>query len=96
MVDSPPETENRSAVPLALARSRYSLLRGTASVRDLCARARKLGHRRIALVDRDNIYGLWPFLAACRDQGLRPLVRSTHNVSKPTTPQHGGMLWKES
>jgi DNA polymerase-3 subunit alpha/error-prone DNA polymerase len=28
----------------------------------------------LALVDRDNLYGLWTFLAACRDEGLRPVV----------------------
>ncbi len=77
-------------MPLALARSRYSLLRGTASVRDLCARARKLGHRRIALVDRDNIYGLWPFLAACRDQGLRPMVGA--EVSDPNGKETAAAL----
>jgi len=47
---------------------------GTASVPVLCRRARKLGYRRIALTDTDNLYGLWPFLRACRREGLVPIV----------------------
>ena len=29
---------------------------------------------RLALTDTDNLYGLWPFLAACRREGLTPIV----------------------
>ena len=55
-------------------RSHFSLLRGTASPARLCALARKHGYTGLALTDRDNLYGLWPFLAACRREGLRPVV----------------------
>ena len=47
---------------------------GTASVRRLCRRARKLGYQRLALTDTDNLYGLWPFLSACRREGIVPIV----------------------
>ena len=60
-------------VPLAV-HSHYSLGRGTASPGELVRAARKLGYRRVALTDRDNLYGLWPFLEACREAGLIPLV----------------------
>jgi len=60
-------------VPLAV-KSHYSLMYGTASVRRLCRRARKLGYQRLALTDTDNLYGLWPFLSACRREGIVPIV----------------------
>jgi len=47
---------------------------GTASVPALCRRARKLGYHRLALTDTDNLYGLWPFLSACRREGLEPII----------------------
>jgi DNA polymerase-3 subunit alpha/error-prone DNA polymerase len=47
---------------------------GTASPRQLCRAARQLGYERLALTDTDNLYGLWPFLAACRREGITPVV----------------------
>lgn len=60
-------------VPLTV-RSYYSMMWGTASVRAICRQARLLGYRRLALTDTDNLCGLWPFLAACRDEGIIPAV----------------------
>ncbi len=66
--------------PLRL-RSYYSLLQGTASPAALCRRAKELGYPGLALTDRDNLYGLWDFLKACRREGLRPVVGA--EVSEP-------------
>jgi DNA-directed DNA polymerase III PolC len=55
-------------------RSYFSFLRGTASPAHLCALAKEYGYDGLALTDRDNLCGLWPFLAACRREGLRPVV----------------------
>ncbi len=60
-------------VPLTI-RSNYSLMWGTASIKGLCRHARRLGYDRLALTDTDNLYGLWPFLTACRREGLTPMV----------------------
>ncbi len=60
-------------IPLAV-RSYYSLMWGTRSPRKICAVARELGYRRLALTDTDNLYGLWPFLSACRQEGITPIV----------------------
>ncbi|MDD2464871.1 MAG: DNA polymerase III subunit alpha [Desulfobulbus sp.] len=54
--------------------SSYSLMRGTASPRGLCRYARKLGYTTLALTDCNNLYGLWFFLNACREEGLRPII----------------------
>ncbi|WDP90294.1 MAG: DNA polymerase III subunit alpha [Desulfobacter sp.] len=60
-------------IPLTV-RSHYSLMWGTAPVRRLCAHARAMGYHSLALTDTGNLYGLWPFLDACRDYGLRPII----------------------
>ena len=54
--------------------SHYSLMWGTPSPREACRAARQLGYERLALTDTDNLYGLWPFLAACRREGITPIV----------------------
>jgi DNA-directed DNA polymerase III PolC len=54
--------------------SYFSLMRATASPRTLCRRARQLGYTTVALTDNNNFYGLWPFLAACREEGLQPII----------------------
>jgi DNA polymerase-3 subunit alpha/error-prone DNA polymerase len=60
-------------IPL-IVRSHYSLMWGTASPRQICRAARRMGYERLALTDTDNLYGLWPFLAACRREGITPIV----------------------
>jgi DNA polymerase-3 subunit alpha/error-prone DNA polymerase len=54
--------------------SHFSLMWGTASPAELCQDARKKGYTRLALTDRDNLYGLWPFLRACEQAGITPIV----------------------
>ena len=60
-------------IPLTV-RSYYSLMWGTRSPQKICAVARQLGYRRLALTDTDNLYGLWPFLKSCEYQGIEPIV----------------------
>ncbi|MGD8836313.1 MAG: DNA polymerase III subunit alpha [Desulfobacteraceae bacterium] len=60
-------------IPLTV-RSNYSLMWGTASIKTLCRHARQLGYDRLALTDTDNLHGLWPFLTACRTEGITPIV----------------------
>jgi len=60
-------------VPLWV-RSHYSLGRGVGSPEALCRRAKELGYQVLALTDRDNLYGLWEFLRACRRHDLRPIT----------------------
>ena len=69
-------------IPL-VTHSHYSLMQGTTSAARLCRAARKLGYRRLALTDTDNLYGLWPFLTACRREGITPVVGA--EVTDPKT-----------
>jgi len=70
-------------VPLSV-HSRYSLMWGNSDIRTLCRSAAQMGYRRLALTDTDNLYGLWSFLAACRDEGIDPIIGAelTDPVSK--------------
>ncbi len=60
-------------VPLTV-RSHYSLMRGTDSPSAICRAARRMGYKRLALTDTDNLYGLWKFIHACRQEGIQPIV----------------------
>lgn len=60
-------------IPLTV-RSHYSLMWGTASPKKICRAAKALGYNRLALTDTDNLYGLWPFLNACRQENITPIV----------------------
>jgi len=67
-------------IPLTV-RSNYSFMWGTAPVKRVCRAARRLGYTHLALTDTDNLCGLWPFLTACRREGLTPIVGA--EVSDP-------------
>ena len=60
-------------IPLVV-RSHCSLMWGTSAPEDLAIAARQHGYQRIALTDTDNLYGLWPFLQACREHEVTPIV----------------------
>lgn len=55
-------------------RSYYSLMRGCSSPARLARRAAGLGHGSLVLCDLNSLAGLWEFLAACKENKLRPLV----------------------
>ncbi|WP_319547725.1 DNA polymerase III subunit alpha [Desulfogranum marinum] len=54
--------------------SHYSMMEGTASMAELCRQARQIGYRTIAVTDMNNVYGLWTYLSACQEHGLRPII----------------------
>ncbi|MGD8284567.1 MAG: DNA polymerase III subunit alpha [Desulfobacterales bacterium] len=60
-------------IPLTV-RSSYSLMWGTASVRQVCLTAKRLGYDRLAITDTDNLYGLWPFIRTCDNEGITPII----------------------
>ncbi|MEJ2690446.1 MAG: PHP domain-containing protein, partial [Deltaproteobacteria bacterium] len=76
-------------IPLTI-RSNYSFMWGTASVKQVCRTARRLGYTRLALTDTDNLCGLWPFLTACRREGLTPIVGA--EVTDPQRKQRAVCL----
>jgi DNA-directed DNA polymerase III PolC len=74
-------------------RSYYSLQQGVASPATLCRRARELGYQALAMTDRDNLYGLWEFLRACRTEGLVPVVGA--EISEPESGKVATFLVKD-
>ena len=54
--------------------SRYSLMRGTASLEALCRRVLELGMDTVALTDTNGLYGLIFFLQVAREMGVRPII----------------------
>ncbi len=78
-------------IPLTV-RSGYSLMWGTCPIKTLCGHARRLGYTRLALTDTDNLYGLWPFLAACEQEGIRPIIGA--EITDKTTPRRAVCLVK--
>ena len=67
-------------IPLVV-RSHCSLMWGTSAPEHLAVAARQHGYRRVALTDTDNLYGLWPFLQACREEDVTPIVGA--EISEP-------------
>ena len=78
-------------VPL-VARSHFSLMQGVGSPEELLQAARRLGYRRLALTDTDNLYGLWEFLEACRREDLpsAPLIGA--EITEPETSRRAVLL----
>ncbi len=70
-------------IPLTL-RSHYSLMWGTSSIKQLCRRAKFLGYAKLALTDTDNLYGMWPFIFACKELGIEPLIGA--EITDPILP----------
>ena len=67
---------------------------GTASVKALCRHARTLGHTTLALTDTDNLYGMWPFITACKNEGIIPVIGA--EITDPNTPHRAVCLVKTS
>jgi error-prone DNA polymerase len=54
--------------------SSFSPLWGVHPPEALCAAAKRLGQRRLALTDRNGLYGIPHFLEAAREAGLSPII----------------------
>jgi len=54
--------------------SHYSKGWGIPDVDEICDAVRACGMDRVALTDTNGVYGLFRFLEACREAGLRPIV----------------------
>ncbi len=80
-------------IPLAI-HSHFSLMRGTASPGELCRAAQKHGYQRLALADRDNLYGLWPFLEACERHNIDPIIGA--ELTEPSSNKSAVVLVKNN
>ncbi len=54
--------------------SEYSLLDGACRIADIAKKAKKEGHRAVALTDHGVMYGAVAFYRACVAEGVRPII----------------------
>ena len=52
----------------------YSLLDGSAKIKDLVKRAKELGMKALAITDHGVMYGVIAFYKACRECGIKPII----------------------
>lgn len=52
----------------------YSLLDGSAKIKDLVARAKELGYDSLAITDHGVMYGVIDFYEACKAAGIKPVI----------------------
>lgn len=52
----------------------YSLLDGSAKIKELVARARELGMKSLAITDHGVMYGVIDFYKACKSAGIKPII----------------------
>ncbi|MBP3892123.1 MAG: DNA polymerase III subunit alpha [Solobacterium sp.] len=55
-------------------RSCYTLLSSTIQPTKLVKQAKKLGYEAVALTDHNVMHGVAPFLHACKEEGIKPIV----------------------
>lgn len=60
--------------------SAYSLLSSTASVPDLIENAKKKGFTKLALTDRNVMYGTIEFYKLCRKNNIKPIIGLTVDI----------------
>jgi error-prone DNA polymerase len=56
--------------------SHYSKGWGTGTVQEICEAARRMGMKRLALTDTNNLYGMVFFIQSAREMGIDPIVGS--------------------
>src|SRR5690625_1548788 len=54
--------------------SQYSVLQGTANVKDLVAKAKADGMPAVALTDLGNMFGIFSFVRAAHREGIKPII----------------------
>ncbi|MDE5873075.1 MAG: DNA polymerase III subunit alpha, partial [Lachnospiraceae bacterium] len=52
----------------------YSLLDGSAKIKELVARAKELGMKALTITDHGVMYGAIDFYKACRAEGIKPII----------------------
>lgn len=68
--------------------SYFSLMRGVLSPYEICKHAKELGYTKIALTDRNNLYGLPEFLKSCYRAGLQPIT-----AAEVTDENHAALIY---
>ncbi len=54
--------------------SEYSLLDGSARIKEIAKKTKELGMNSVALTDHGNMYGTIVFYKACKEEGIKPVI----------------------
>lgn len=68
-------------VPLRVLSS-YSMLEGAIDPKDIAKLAKERGFPAIAICDRNGLYGVMPFAAACKAEGVQPIIGALLGVAR--------------
>ena len=68
-------------VPLRVLSS-FSMLEGAIDPKAIARLAKERGFPAIAICDRNGLYGTVPFAAACRDQGIQPIIGALLGIAR--------------
>ncbi len=68
-------------VPLRVLSS-YSMLEGAIDPKDIAKLAKERGYPAIAICDRNGLYGIMPFAAACKSEGVQPIIGALLGVAR--------------
>ena len=70
--------------------SSYTMLDGAIEPKAIAQVARERGFPAIAVCDRNGLYSVPPFAAACRDKGIQPIIGALLGVARES-PQDGAV-----
>ncbi len=68
-------------VPLRVLSS-YSMLEGAIDPKEIAKLAKERGFPAIAICDRNGLYGVMPFAAACKSEGVQPIIGALLGVAR--------------
>jgi DNA polymerase-3 subunit alpha len=68
-------------VPLRVLSS-YSMLEGAIDPKDIAKLAKERGFPAIAICDRNGLYGIMAFAAACKGEGVQPIIGALLGVAR--------------
>lgn len=68
-------------VPLRVLSS-YSMLEGAIDPKDIAKLAKERGFPAIAICDRNGLYGIMAFAAACKGEGVQPIIGTLLGVAR--------------
>lgn len=55
-------------------KSDFSFMEGASKIKELVSKAKSLGHKAIALTDRNNMYGAYDFSKIAKSAGIQPII----------------------
>jgi DNA polymerase-3 subunit alpha len=76
-------------VPLSVLSS-YTMLEGAIDPKGIAKLAKERGFPAIAITDRNGLYGAMPFISACQEAGIQPLLGTLLSVQREAG---GGIDW---